>query len=233
MVFIIGAQSLARAIATKKGEEKKILKKYIFAIPGLSFNPENRHKLRFLPTLLSAGVLSQRRVIIWHDVINNSVRPTSNNGYRPCSIDDLVAILSCFQLQIEAIIYCKHREAPDLFESLRRIEVLSIDIRKKIFSHQSRKVMKVTQRSQNDFLPIEFEFRILKVIENNKKDLPKMIKQRGKPKASSRRRRTQKRRKEAEEALKKTLMDGNAAEQNLDSKDLLEEDVSDYELCPL
>ena len=231
MVFIIGAQSLARAVATKKGEEKKILKKYIFAIPGLSFNPENRRKLRFLPTLMSAGVLSKRRVIIWHDVINNSVRPTSNNGYRPCSIDDLLAILSCFQLQIEAIIYCKHREAPDLIESLRRIEVLCIDIRKKVFSSKSRKDMKVAVRSQNDFLPIEIEFRILKVIENNKNDLPKMMKQRGKPKISARRRRTQKRRKEAEEALKKTLMDDNA-EQEPDFMDLKEENVSDYELCP-
>ena len=87
MVHILGASSLFRVMEEFDYNSKRTLKKTITAIPGLSFNQNNKKNLKVIPTLLSKGRLSKisqkEKFIIWHDAVNNSLyRHPSNFNTR-------------------------------------------------------------------------------------------------------------------------------------------------------
>ena len=59
MVYILGASSLSRVIEKFDYNSKRTLKKTITAIPGFSFNQNNKNDLKVIPTLLSKRRLSK------------------------------------------------------------------------------------------------------------------------------------------------------------------------------
>ena len=83
MVHILSASSLSRVIEKFDYNSKRTLKKTITAIPGLSFNQNNKNDLKVNPTLLSKGRLSKtskkEKFIIWHDAVNNSISRHPSN----------------------------------------------------------------------------------------------------------------------------------------------------------
>ena len=108
MVVIIGASSLCRTLDSIPYKTKKLFVRSCFSVPGLSFNDKaiNRHKI--LQNLLTRGSLRKvNNIIIWHDVINNSISPHRSNNYQPNSIDQLIENLLLFKDRIKAIVYCR------------------------------------------------------------------------------------------------------------------------------
>ena len=80
MVHIVAASSLHRAIATLPYLIKRELKPKVTTIPGLTFNPRAK-PLKNLRNLLEKGCLKDvRDIIIWHDVLNNTITPPQRNS---------------------------------------------------------------------------------------------------------------------------------------------------------
>ena len=84
MVFIVGASSLKHAIEILPPREKRYLAKFVTAVSSMSLNPNTfpKRPLIDLSHLLERGYLRQNtNLVIWHDVINNSLTKHQSNSY--------------------------------------------------------------------------------------------------------------------------------------------------------
>ena len=137
MVVIIGAGSLCRTLDSIPYKTKKLFVRSCFSVPGLSFNDKaiNRHKI--LQNLLTRGSLSKvNNIIIWHDVINNSISPHRSNNYQPSSIDQLIENLLLFKDRIKAIVYCRRLGTGNIKRRLFSSQIIIIDAVRKLISHK-------------------------------------------------------------------------------------------------
>ena len=89
-------------------KSKRTLKKTITAIPGLSFNQNNKNDLKVIPTLLSKGRLSKiskkEKFIIWHDAVNNSLSRHPSKFNTRLTPKQLQRILIHYEHCISAIV---------------------------------------------------------------------------------------------------------------------------------
>ena len=125
-MHIFGASSFAAAIQSLPGGVFR-RRQHLTALPGLDLNhlsakfPQKtlqfqlHQLLRLRHTTKSPP--SRLQIIIWHDVINNSLTPHSSNYYNPLSTEDLVHTLSALPCDIVAIIYCQRAGSPMFFIS--------------------------------------------------------------------------------------------------------------------
>ena len=78
MVILLGASCLLRALQKSPG---CIGGKQAFTRKSLSFNHNSRNKLKNVQLLLDRGILQHRSdVVIWYDVISNSITPYHSNN---------------------------------------------------------------------------------------------------------------------------------------------------------
>ena len=109
MVYIIGASSLNATIKRIPYKFRSELVGRSYSLGGLSFNENANNPLKVLQTLLRGqGILARKhKVIIWHDVISNSINKHKSNNYRAISAEKLLEILREFSHRIEAVVYCR------------------------------------------------------------------------------------------------------------------------------
>ena len=127
MVVIIGASLLCRTLDSIPHKNTKFFVRSCFSVPGLSFNDKaiNCHKI--FPNLLTRGSLSKgNNIIIWHDVINNSILPHRCNNYQLSSIDHFIENLSMFKNRIKAIVYCRRLGTRDIRSRLFGAQIIII-----------------------------------------------------------------------------------------------------------
>ena len=105
----------------------------ITAIPGLSLNPRATNQFTVLQNLL-VGKLKNYRILIWHDVINNSLTPHSSNNNNPCTVKELVVILKGIKKRVTAIVYCrrkfKGKLLPDISERLAETGIRITEVKR-------------------------------------------------------------------------------------------------------
>ena len=107
MVFILAASSLHHAIKTAPQVTQNRYKRNIYALPGLSFNPNALKVRKAAQFQLSHFFHDKKRLVIWHDVVNNSLsRHHRSNNNKPLTTSQLIEVLEKYQERIEAIVYC-------------------------------------------------------------------------------------------------------------------------------
>ena len=130
MVYIIGASSLNATIGRVPYKFWRELLGRSYSLGGLSFNWNAENPLKVLQNLLTGrGTLARRyKVIIWHDIINNSISKHRSKNYRAISVEKLLQILRDFSHRIGAVVYCKREGAPDIFRKMleSRITILGV-----------------------------------------------------------------------------------------------------------
>ena len=139
MVYIVGASSLKRAIEKLHPREKRYLAKFVTAVSSLSLNPNTSLKrpLINLSHLLERGYLRQKsNLLIWHDVINNSLTKHKSNSYTGLEGSQLASILLKYKERITAIVYCQRFGAPQIFEALRSKNIEVIIVTKNLISRR-------------------------------------------------------------------------------------------------
>ena len=99
-LFVVGASSLRRTLDYLPYDLRVNNRRFTFAKSGLSLNPNNVSKLKKLQWLLRNGSLKSREIILWHDVINNSITKHPKNFNTKCSPEQLTEIITNFQHQI-------------------------------------------------------------------------------------------------------------------------------------
>ena len=128
MVYIVGASSLKHAIENLPPREKRVVAKFVTAVSSLSLNPNTSAKrpLISLSHLLERGYLRQKtNLVIWHDVINNSLTKHKSNSYTGLKGSQFASISLTYKEQIAAIVYCQRFGAAEETTSAEKTAILS------------------------------------------------------------------------------------------------------------
>ena len=85
MVYIVAASSLYHSMEQLSDPEKEQFLPEILSNPGLFLNPNTTNPQKNLASLICRSSLAEKRqVMVWHDIINNSINNHSTNNYRAC-----------------------------------------------------------------------------------------------------------------------------------------------------
>ena len=77
-------------------------------------------------------------MVIWHDMISNSISKHRSNGNRPCQTKNLLDILCSFKNRIEAILYVQRANSPNNLQKLKRTGILILDVKTRLTSTRKR-----------------------------------------------------------------------------------------------
>ena len=139
MVRILAASSLHHAIKTINPENQTSIKEKVYSIPGLSLNIHAKNPKKVVQNLIEKDFKDEKELIIWHDVINNSICKHKSNFYRALSVIDLVNVLKSYQHRIRALVYCQRNRTPDIFLQLKETNILVLSIEKDFISLRKQK----------------------------------------------------------------------------------------------
>ena len=187
-MHIFAASSLFHAVKTLPDGVKA--RKNLTTIPGLHLIEDSakyqyktvQHQLRFIKRSQPG---SKPEIVIWHDVINNSI--TSHSSYYNSRFDSqqLISALKKLPVRIKAIVYCQRKRAADIFADLNR-HFLTIHVVKETLSDKKLKDHHLLQQYQELHLDKKLELKTylllskhisnLYALKNQKKDPTKSAK---------------------------------------------------------
>ena len=115
------------------------------AIPGLSFNPQRGNNFEDLGLLLETGFLKNWvDIVCWHVVINDSYTPHKSNGSQPLSIEQFLESLRTHSQKFAAIFYCQRFGTSNIFDKLRNLNILLVDVKKNLLPKRKQKTPATT-----------------------------------------------------------------------------------------
>ena len=171
MVRILAASSLHHAIETINPENQTAIKEKVYSIPGLSLNNNAKNPQKIVQTLIEKDFKDEKELIIWHDVINNSICKHKSNFYRALSVIDLVNVLKSYQHRIRALVYCQRDRTPDIFAELQKTNILVLSIEKDLISLRKQKDSDYLQNLKALHQSPDLELKHLHTILKNEDDL--------------------------------------------------------------
>ena len=142
---LLAASSLHHAIETINPENQTAMKEKVYYIPGLSSNIHAKSPKKVVQNLIEKDFKDEKELIIWHDVINNSICKHKSNFYRALSVIDLVNVLKSYQHRIRALVYCQRNRTPDIFLQLKKTNILVLNIEKDFISLRKQKDLEYLQ----------------------------------------------------------------------------------------
>ena len=104
-MLIVAASSLDHRVHELPSEKKSKISRKSFSIPGLSFNSHAKNSRKVLQNLLEDDLAGEENLVIWHDVINNSISAHDSNRYRKLDVEELIPILEKHASRIQALVY--------------------------------------------------------------------------------------------------------------------------------
>ena len=166
-MFIFGASSLAAALNTLPGGVFQ-RRRHLTALPGLHLIQSSakfchktlQHELRLVQRFQSNNTQHCRpKIIIWHDVINNSLTPHSSNCNNPLSPTALIQEIRALPGDIAAVVYCQRKCSPDVFQLLRQSFLVIRPVRHPL-SHRKQQNLDLVQQYSVLHLAVHLELKI-------------------------------------------------------------------------
>ena len=179
MFQVIGASSLERALQSDP-EIKDSLGSSVFAKSSYSLNPRVTNPELKALTLINSPAVTNKKVILWHDLINNSLTAHHSNDNKTLPAQELVSILKKIP-HLFAVVHCKRDGAPDIFAELLALKernVFIIDVPTHILSRTESENLSVRRQYQKLHQSGDQELRTLSVILHYFPDLKKLYRTR-------------------------------------------------------
>ena len=186
MVFILAASSLHRAIKTLPQALQDHYTKRTYALPDLSFNPNAVKVQKTAQFQLSHFFRVKKRLVILHDVVNNSLSRHRSNNNKPLTPSQLIEVLVKYQERIEAIVYCPREGTPEFYDQLKRSTLVTIHIVKGIVSKPKQKDPSLLREYRALHQRPALELKTLTIVLAHKNNLRPLI-TRSRPKKLSKR----------------------------------------------
>ena len=192
-MFIFGASSLAAAVKTLPGGT--LQRRRHLTLPGLHLIQSSakfrhktlQHQLPLVRRFQSNNTQHCRpKIIIWHDVIKNSLTPHSSNYLNPLSPQALVHTLSALPCDIVAIVYCQRNGSPDVFRLLQQ-SFLVLHPVKHLLSHRKQHNPAIVQQYRLLHLDIKIELHIFFLLSRHLHNLTSLSKKKTRPNNKCRR----------------------------------------------
>ena len=108
-------------------------------------------------------------IVVWHDLINNSISSHKSIKYRLSSVQELTKYLTTDDNNFKALVYCQRTGTSDIFEELLSTGILVLLVTKHLISKRKRK----TQLGDYSVLHQEPAHEIKSLDEGNLKVLKK------------------------------------------------------------
>ena len=105
-MLIVSASSLYRAFYQQPPDQQEKVKNKVYILPGLSLNCRAVNPKKVLENLLETYLKGKTDIVIWHDVINNSLSKHKFNRKQPLSVPELLKVLEALKDKISALVYC-------------------------------------------------------------------------------------------------------------------------------
>ena len=178
MVLILGASCLHRVVS---GTPHRILRDCdilgrTHARPSLSLNHNCAANLNVQNLLEHPNFIHRRDIILWHDIVSNSITPHKSNNNTPLTVTELQNILTKHKKQIKAIIYSQRFGTPDLFTTLRNLNITTIiSIKRHLISKRKQKSNYFLQQLQEIHPSTRIEFNVLKTIIRRRTSLRQLL----------------------------------------------------------
>ena len=136
-------------------------------------------------------------MVVWHDVVNNTISSHRTNNYRAAGVEELTNYLKSKKQQILAIVYCRREGTPDLFSQLLGTGVLIIPARKRLLSKSKQNDPEQLKEYLKLHQSADLELKSLRLVVAHKERLSELIGNiRGKQQRPSQTRRKAKARRE-------------------------------------
>ena len=161
-MYITGASSLKRAI----NSQPHSLKKSSTAISSLTSNPNVNRLSINLPFLLESVSLKNRsNLVLWHDLLNNSVTSHKSNIFIPLTIEQLIKQLLCHKERISDLLSIVIvLELRNYFEPLEQAGFLVIRVTKNLISPRKQQSQKLISQYSEIHPPTVLELKSLNII---------------------------------------------------------------------
>ena len=174
MLCIVAASSLYHSLEHLSNPEKERFLPKILAVPGLYLNPNTTNPQKNLANLLCRAFLAEKRqVVVWHDIINNSINSHRTNNYRACTAEELTENLKTLT-NISAIVYCQRNGTPDIKKQLISSGILVIPITKCLISKRKRRTELVNEY-QALHQAVQLEIKALRIVFEHQDNLPAFL----------------------------------------------------------
>ena len=187
MVFILGASSLHRALQSLPPQAKKRYSKIVYTAPGLSLNPSCRNPRKTVQFILKKFFPYRKDLVIWHDVLNNSISEHISNNFISLSSQKLVQTLIQYSASVKALVYCRRVGTKDIYRFLKG-NFLTLNILKDFISKRKAK----NKGLVGDYRALQqrhnLELKPLSVVLNNSSNLQRIL-AKSQPKRLNKRRR--------------------------------------------
>ena len=137
--FILAPISLHHSIKIAPPVTQNCYKQNRYALPGLGFNPNAVKVQKTAQFQLSQFYHDKKRLVIWHDVVNNSMSLHRSISKMPLTPSELIIELENYQNRIAVIVYLPREGTPDITAQLKRRALSTIHIVKVIVSRSKEK----------------------------------------------------------------------------------------------
>ena len=198
MVVIIGASSLHLALedwASVGGNGE--LQEDVIHYKGVTFHPKSKSN-KIVRNILRDEIKRNKSVIIWHDVINNSISKHPFNPRTPLTANQLVSEIKPLinsNPRIEGLVYCQRDGAPYIFEDLKKLPIPVVQVTTDKISNSKQQDKDQLEGYRELHQETALEIKTLTIIRNNSSNLSDILtkkKNRQKKQREARRKREQK-----------------------------------------
>ena len=175
MVYIIGASSLKKAIGKAPSSLRRSFQGKVFAVSGLGLHPTAKNPLKKLHLLLRTSLKERKNILLWHDLINNSLSAHDSNGNTTSSPETLIRTLESFRNQVCGILYNQRIGTPNIQKDLVCANYLTINAKRHLLSNRKRKNPHINQDLWKIHPSERLELHLLQIILKHEKNLVRLI----------------------------------------------------------
>ena len=161
--MIVAASSFYHSLKDLELEERKETQQKLYAVPGLSLNPNILNKGKNLRVFWNSNLWPVSRI--------SSGTMCSTTANPPIALC-VLAYLQSKRTQISAIVYCRRTSTPDIFEDLRRTEIIVIKTTGNLISRSKIQNPAVLREYLQVHQSSELELNSLRMVLSHRDHLP-------------------------------------------------------------
>ena len=136
--------------------------------------------------MLLKDFAEKNEIVIWHDVLNNSLSKHKSNIFRASSVSEILDILQSLQNKLRALVYCHRIRTPDISYTLKTQSIPVFRIETDFFSTRKQNDQTILKELKAIHQRPEFELKYLDIILRKEADLTQ-ITAKSRPKRPSKR----------------------------------------------
>ena len=172
-MYIIGASNIARALKYSPQLNKRVQCR-ITGIPSLSLNHNSPKNLNH-QYYLERKPLNRTDIVIWHDILSNSLTPHHSNNNKLLTIDELIQALITIKHRVKAIVYTRKFGTKELFEVIwKSTGILTINIRTHLLTKRKQNSNRYKHQLLENHPEVEIECSLLKIVFDHRKNLRRL-----------------------------------------------------------